>query len=186
MSGQRKVLFLTNSEYGQANVVLAVTYELLLQNEVEVHIVSWPALAPRVTELNGRLLGSASTTNPGQVTFHTIPGNGMFDAVLENFGRTRDNMPHKPGYAGTAFFRTLAAEMLAPWLPDQHLQLVDWFEDLVRKLDAALIVLDPLLAPAHDMARKLHWSHAILSPCSLMAPLIPNQPWLAGFWKYPG
>ncbi len=41
-STPRKFLFFTNSEYGQANIVLSVAHELCLRPNVEVHIASFP------------------------------------------------------------------------------------------------------------------------------------------------
>ena len=40
MSERKSILFLTNHEFGQSNAVLAVAYELLIQNELDVHIAS--------------------------------------------------------------------------------------------------------------------------------------------------
>jgi UDP:flavonoid glycosyltransferase YjiC (YdhE family) len=48
---QKKVMFLTASEYGESNVVLAVAYELLLRQKYEVHIASFSPLESRVRRL---------------------------------------------------------------------------------------------------------------------------------------
>ena len=44
MAERQNILLLTNSEYGQSNVIVAVAYELLLQGEFDVHIASVLAL----------------------------------------------------------------------------------------------------------------------------------------------
>lgn len=41
---QQRILFFTSSEYGQANVILAVSYELLILQKYEVHIASFAPL----------------------------------------------------------------------------------------------------------------------------------------------
>ena len=46
------VLFLTNSELGQASVCLAVAHELLLQPSYTVHIASFAPLRDAVSELS--------------------------------------------------------------------------------------------------------------------------------------
>jgi len=44
VTDRKKIIFLTSSEYGQANVVLAVAYELLLRQEHDIHIASFAPL----------------------------------------------------------------------------------------------------------------------------------------------
>lgn len=191
---RKTVLFLTNSERGQANVVLAVAYELLLRDEVDVHIASWTPLEARVAELNKRYQFSAATPtkpgttaacrSPGRITFHTCPFLPLLATITANTCYTVADMPHKPGYdagySGTAHFRDFVPAILAPWNPPEYLEIVEWSGALATKLATALVVVDPLLGPAHDMVRKMHLSHLVLSPCSLAAGLMALKPWLAG------
>lgn len=182
MSSRQSVLFLTNCEFGQSNVVLAVVYELLKKGEVDVHIASWTDLKPRVYQLHRQVFGLDETT---RLTFHAIPGLGMFDSAFKNFNQPRDTLPHKPGFAGAMRLRELAPQMLAPWNKEEHIAMVDWFKELATTLQPAIVIIDPFLSPAHDMVRGSSWKYAVLSPCSLVAGLVPVEPWLAGFWKYP-
>jgi hypothetical protein len=90
-SEQKRVLFLTASEYGEANVVLAVAYELLLRQKYEVHIGSFSPLQSRVEELNSL----AAIPNPA--VFHTVAGpsiNEILTARDDFFG------PYPPGIRG--------------------------------------------------------------------------------------
>jgi hypothetical protein len=128
---------------------------------------------------------SKAESGKSQIKFHPIPGLGMMDASCKNYNVSKDSIPHKPGYAGGARLRELAPQVLACWTPKEHLATVDWFEDLAMTLKPALVVVDPFLSAAHDMVRKANWKYAVLSPCSLAAALIPEQPYLAAFWKYP-
>ncbi|KAF2669953.1 hypothetical protein BT63DRAFT_226380 [Microthyrium microscopicum] len=185
MSSGQSVLFLTNCEFGQSNVVLAVIYELLRKGEFDVHVASWAALETRVLDLSGRLSESGKVNGTSNITFHTIPGLDMFDAIQKNFNQGRDTLPHKPGYAGTTRLKELAPQMLAPWNQEEHISMVDWFKALATALQPAVIVVDPLLSSAHDMCRTTSWKYTILSPCSLASGLIPAEQWLAGIWKYP-
>lgn len=179
------VLFLTNCEFGQSNVVLAVISELLRKDVVDVHIASWAALEPRVVHLRRQFCGSVESKETERITFHTIPGTGMLDSVLKNFNQRRDTLPHKPGYAGATRLRELAPQMLAPWNPEEHIRMVTWFKELATTLQPAVLILDPILSPAHDMVRGSSWKYVILSPCSLASGLYLTEPWLAFFWKYP-
>ncbi|KAL2064290.1 hypothetical protein VTL71DRAFT_4784 [Oculimacula yallundae] len=185
MSSGRSVLFLTNCELGQSNVILAVAYELLKKGDLDVHIASWTALEPRVLRLSRQLFGPEAENETKRITFHSIPGLSMFDSAMKNFGQGRHTLQHKPGYAGTKHVREMTPQMLAAWTPEEHIRLVDWFKDLATTLKPTIVVLDPILSPAHDMIRGSNWKYAVLSPISLVSSLSLVEPWLAGFWKYP-
>ncbi len=38
---RKKIMLLTSSEFGQANAIIAVAYELLLRQEQDVHLASF-------------------------------------------------------------------------------------------------------------------------------------------------
>lgn len=113
MAHRKPILFLTNSSYGQANLVLAVIHQLLQKNELDVHVASWAPLESRLLELGFRISHPDRASTTCQVTYHVIPGLGMMDAVAMNFSATHDSLPHAPGYAGMARFRQLVLQMLA-------------------------------------------------------------------------
>lgn len=79
----KKLLFLTSSDYGQANVVLATTYALFaLEALVEIHVGSEHALEPeikQVMKLAEETLGISTT--PSKIHFHGIKGDSQFTAV---------------------------------------------------------------------------------------------------------
>ena len=108
MCNFEKVLFPTNCEHGQSNVVLAMAHQLLEGHDVDVHFASWVPLDPRLWNIFDEV------PKMGQITFHLIPGLKMFDAVLKNFNPTRDSLSHAPGYAGATCLRELMPQMLAP------------------------------------------------------------------------
>jgi hypothetical protein len=187
MSKRKSILFLTNSDYGQSNVVLAVAYELLQLNELDVHIASWSPLESRAVALSERVQAENAGVTIHPITFHTFPLYSMFDSWLRNTRNgAKADLPHPPGLNGTARLKALAPQVLAAWEPKEHIALYDRCGELTAKIKPSLVVLDPFLAPAFDTCKKLKLKHAILSPCTLASGIIPEQPWLAGFWKYPG
>src|SRR5271155_4811604 len=100
-----KILFFTNSEFGQANVFLAVAQELLSRGNIFVHISSFSPLAARIEELrNG---GFGPYPNTSKLTWHFLSRIGMPEARLAKFGIP--SIDHKPGarYA-PAVYETLA------------------------------------------------------------------------------
>jgi hypothetical protein len=185
MTKRKAVLFITDCEYGQSNVVLAVAYDLLLRNKVDVHIASWVALKPRILQLQDRIRQENPTKTFSPITFHNLPGLSMFESWLNETGYTKSRMCHAPGTKGAAHFRTLISGLLHAWNPDDYIALYDWCADFAVTLDPAVIVLDPFVPAAHDMCRTVPRNYVVLSPCTLAAGIIPEQPQLAGFWKYP-
>jgi hypothetical protein len=186
MPERKAVLFFTNSDFGQVNVVLAVAYELLRQNKLDIHIASWPLLEPRLESLFQKVQNENPSQSISPIKFHNLSLFPGFNAWLKNRkGRKKADVPHPPGRHGADRIAQLTVKALATWEPEQHLSLFEWSADLTRHLDPALVVLDPFLIPIHDMARNLKRKYAVLSPCTLADGLIPEQPWLAAFWKYP-
>jgi hypothetical protein len=184
MLNRKTVLFMTNEEFGQTNVVLAVVYELLRQNQLDIHIASWAALEPRVAALSEKVGREMPDITLQPVQFHTLPFSPMF-SMWEKNGGSMASIPHPPGRKGMARLQPLVAELFGVWGPKEYVELCEACENLAKKLQPGLIILDPVFPPAHDMCRKLNWNHAVLTPCTLASGLIPGQPWLAGIWKYP-
>jgi hypothetical protein len=78
MNKLKKILLLTSSEYGQANVVLAVAYEMLLRQQHEIHIASFAPLKGRVESLNELFQDKCVPA-----TFHTVFGPSALEALIE-------------------------------------------------------------------------------------------------------
>jgi hypothetical protein len=186
MSDRKSVLFFTNSDFGQVNVVLAVVYELLRQNQLNIHIASWLNLKERLDSLTNTVQDENLSQNIPAIQFHDLASFPKFGEFLEkNKGRRKADVPHPPGRLGAERIELLKTKSLAVWDKDQYLSLFDWAAELTKKLDPGLVVLDPFLIPIHDMARYWKIKYAVLSPCTLADGLIPIQPLFASLWKYP-
>jgi hypothetical protein len=79
----RKILFVTNAESGQANTTLAMALEAITRPHVEVHVASFPALKRRVERLSPEL------------NFHPLDGEAMFK-MMAGRGLPEEKMPHPP------------------------------------------------------------------------------------------
>ena len=84
------VLFVTNSESGQANIILALVAELLSRPNTEIHVASFVALEKRVAALHDNVQPSSST-----LTFHTIHGVDM-NTALRQRGIRDEDLVHLP------------------------------------------------------------------------------------------
>ncbi|KAL7940478.1 hypothetical protein V8C42DRAFT_337455 [Trichoderma barbatum] len=186
MSERPAVLFFAISDFGYVNVVLATTYELLRQNQVDIHIASFPPLQPRLDSLIQKVKDENPSRSISPLKFHNLasfPGFGTW--VAQNKDRKKADVPHPAGRHGARQVELLTLKALAIMEPEQYLSLFNWSTDLTKQLKPALVVVDPILVPVHDMARTLKQKYAVLHPWSLADGLIPQQPWFAAYWKYP-
>ncbi|KAI1261793.1 UDP-Glycosyltransferase/glycogen phosphorylase [Xylariaceae sp. FL1019] len=180
------VLFFTISDFGYVNVVLATIYELLRENKVDIHIASFPPVQTRLDSLIRKVKDESPRQPISPLTFHNLtefPGFGTWAAQGKD--KKKADVPHPPGRGGAGRVALLTLKALAIMEPEQYISLYDWSGDLTNKLDPALVVIDPILMPVHDMARTQGRQHATLHPWSIADGLIPQQSWWAYFWKYP-
>jgi hypothetical protein len=91
------ILFLTNSEYGEANVIIAVSYELLRRGNCDVHIASYSVLSKRIADLENGAFG-AIPKETTSITLHPFTGLSMHEVRREKFGI--NDIHHKPGLKG--------------------------------------------------------------------------------------
>lgn len=141
------ILFLTNSELGQASVVLAVAHELVSQSTSDVHVASFPALKQHADALN--------------VPFHALPGRSMKEALADS------GLPylpqHAPGSHGAVeSYRNGLQRVVAPWEPEDYAPIYRACLDLINKLSPDLVVVgmyhQALLISAINLCRTAVWS----------------------------
>lgn len=200
--GSRKpILFFTNSEHGQANVILAVAYEFLLRDEFDIHIASYPALAPRVEHLN-ELLKSRKREESGlneskqvnghgeevetadlihTATYQTIHAMSMVDVAGDN----QALLPHPPGImAAVKSYRTLM-EVFYGYEQSEYMVGFNSCSDIIKNVNPTAIISDSSMFWAIEAARMLKRECAILSPLSFKDMVGHLQPNMAVWWKYP-
>jgi hypothetical protein len=178
-SEQKKVLFLTASEYGESNVVLAVAYELLLRQKYEVHIASFSPLESRVKEISSLAASAASS----QAVFHTVAGpsiDELLNAREDFFG------PYPPGIRGAldSFRITIPVVVTARDGPG-YLASYESCLDIIRKVEPDLLVVGSLMNQGHDACQTLQRKYVILSPNTFREILGKQQPMLFQFLGYP-
>lgn len=183
-----RVLFLTNSELGQASLCLAVAHELLHQPTYNVHIASFEPLRNAVSQLNIRAAAFLSPTcqSISTATFHVISGLSMRQALEQrcSFNPAHAFQLHGLGYdAAIQAYRDVLVRALAPWTGEEYMTVYRGCEEVVDGVDPALIVVDPLFTQAVDACRQLKKKYVVLSPNTFKEHVA--QPWLANLWKYP-
>jgi hypothetical protein len=94
---RRTILFLTNSEYGEANVIIAVSHELLTRGNCDIHIASYSILSKRIADLENGAFG-AIPKETTSITLHPFTGLSMHEVRRKKFGI--NDIHHKPGLKG--------------------------------------------------------------------------------------
>lgn len=179
MAQRKKVLFFTNSEYGQANVMLSVIHELVFRDELEVHIASFSPLQPRISQLQERAK-EAGHTSP--FVFHEIPLPPMINIATAN-GTT--SLIHPPGVGGAIQSFKSIPEILIPWTGTQCVEGTKYCMVLLRSLNPAIAIVDPICNIALDACNALSWNTAVLNPTLLKDIVLKAQPTWTRLLKFP-
>jgi hypothetical protein len=98
MSSRPSVLFLTNPENRQSNVVLTVAYELLKPNNLNIHVACWPPLETPLAKLPAQVAAENPSFKIKPITFHRMPFKSIHTSYETNFNTTLANASHKPGW----------------------------------------------------------------------------------------
>ncbi|PYI11085.1 UDP-glucoronosyl and UDP-glucosyl transferase family protein [Aspergillus sclerotiicarbonarius CBS 121057] len=176
-----KILMLTNSELGQATVCLSVAHEFLLRG-YDVHVASFSTLRGQVDEMNARA-GVLSDEAVAAATFHPVHGLPMMEAYMQRC--SADGLPmHPPGFYGALdAFRSKFAQLVGCWGGPEYLRAYESIVAIIKKIQPAIITVDPLFGQAVDACRTLGREFIILSPNTFRDHVF--QPWLATLWKFP-
>ena len=152
---QSSVLFLTNKEHGQSNVVLAVMYELLLSGEVDhIHVASFESFRGRVSEMR-ELAGNAKLKPEGgrktSVTFHALPGLSMHEQM-----KFAQNPPsHRPGFRGAIAQYNRMTQGMGSWDAEVYLGIYGACRDILETVNAGVVVVGHLFSPGMDACNIL-------------------------------
>jgi len=165
---RKKILFLTSSEYGQASVVLAVAYELLLRQTYDIHIASFAPLEGRVNDLNNLIPRNATPA-----VFHTIAGPSS-SQVLEEKGLFLG--PFSPGMNGALqTYRVTLPALATAWDISQYLLGYESCLKILQNVDPDLTVIEPLMDQGHEACNSLSGQCVILSPNTFQEILRKKQ-----------
>ena len=184
------LLFVTNSESGQANTILAMALEALTRPHVEVHIASFPALKRLVEKLDLRL------------NFHPLDGKSMAEAGLAR-GFSVGDLAHPP------LCKSLVVDSRALWLGHAswdgecgcrfpsgvrdisddaalaYMRIYQSIMELIKELNPGVVAVDNFFNPGLDACLTANRKFVMTSPNTPLDITRVRQPWLKGFWYYP-
>ena len=203
----KRVLFLTNSEYGQAQTQLSVAYELLSHPDIEVHVASFEELGPRIPALNQLFHSQISRSTAGlsqrdkQIHFHLIDHPSLAKVLLSKNATTISYMSHPPGFWGALTSYPKSVIFLLGWEPEEYVAIARRCEDLIGEIGPDAVVVDSLFSQGTDACRRVYGGggggkdvkpggrrnkpYAILNPLNFSNLLADLQPGKAVWWKFP-
>ncbi|KAJ8068866.1 hypothetical protein OCU04_002550 [Sclerotinia nivalis] len=177
------VLFLTNSEHGLANVLLATSHALLVEhNDFDIHFVSFEKLKNDITTISQ--FAAENSGSERAITFHDLKGPS-FEKALKDNGIGVDQAINAPGLTGLGKFCSNMQHWLIPWTAPDYLGLYKEISGILETVDPIVVAVDPLFGPGIDAVRAQGRNHAIISPNSLKDNFVQFQPRVAALWKYP-
>ncbi|KAJ0383090.1 hypothetical protein COL922a_011212 [Colletotrichum nupharicola] len=174
MSQKRKVLMLTNSEYGQANIFLATCYALMgTAPGVEIHLASF---AP---------IRTAPVSKLSPINFYEIHGTNYFKALLSPEVGGRRLLEIAPSFRTIPTVLRIIARAAMPYTGPEMVENCNEIRRIIEQVEPYLTLVDNMFTPGLTMARHMGIKWMILSPNTLKDLALPLQLKAAFFWKYP-
>ncbi|KAG8214161.1 hypothetical protein J3R82DRAFT_10936 [Butyriboletus roseoflavus] len=181
------VLIFTYSEYGQANVTLATSYELALAG-VNVYIASFSPLRTRVSrlqELVDRHASCSRSNSTGSVNFREFKGIASWNEALMKHGMRTADLAHSHGVSGALESYSKINLILYPWSQEEFVAAVESCKEIITAIKPNVVVIDNMFHIAQDACKLADQKFINISPNSTKDIVVMMQPYLAGFWKYP-
>jgi hypothetical protein len=185
-----RILFVTNSEHGQANAVFAIAHELLIRGDVDVHLASFADLAPRIDQVNSRAKHAAPDTATS-LHVHWLSAESMYQKYLTrpdingSHETAVASLLHEPGFRGVWRGYGVVSDVLLCWTADEYMAVIDDVKRLQKELEPDQIVVDSGLAQGIEGAILAGAEWMMLSPNSFKDLAGPYQPNGAALWKLP-
>lgn len=182
MATPTKVLFLANSEHGQTNIILAITHELLVRGDVDIHIASFPALEKRVDKLLNDNAASYNDSFRSRIHFHPIRGPSNTDVFIRTGKR---GAFHPPGYSGSVLGFQSLCEDIWGWTEDEYVDIYQCCMEIIKSVQPSVIAADFFFLQGRDAAYNAGYTAILINTTSLTHIVLGLQPHSAALWKYP-
>lgn len=184
----KRVLLITNSEHGQANVFLATSYALLTlpDEDVQVHFASFPSIQKSVLATSDHALRDSPQARP--LVFHEVAGLSMVDAWSRpEVASERQRLAIVDVVSLFYAIRRMMVllKVMLPWTGPEFVEIMKSVMDIVEDVRPDVIAVDPAFSPALTALRYTGTKFMVLSPNTIKDFVMPLQPNGEALWKYP-
>ncbi|KAF5615976.1 UDP-glycosyltransferase 84B2 [Fusarium sp. NRRL 25303] len=187
MDGLKRILLFTNSDFGQANVVLATAHELgLACQDVEIHIASFRDLRSGVDDASRFMQTTAAQQKkkiPRPFVFHEIEGTSWGPATKRPETAIFETLELTPGLVNSAKGVAILPAVMIPWSPKEFLDIYKETERVFDEVKPDLIIIEPLFTQGLTFCHHQGVSWMVLSPNTIKEFAVPVQPKLAALLK---
>ncbi|KAJ0331454.1 hypothetical protein COL922a_011919 [Colletotrichum nupharicola] len=183
---KKRIIFLTNSDYGQANVVLSVAHALVHKSQdVEVHIASQARLKGPTSRLVKQLTADLGSAAVDAVKFHEVAGLSHFDSVDRPGNPTMETWLVNPNFSNVTRNMLNIAGLALPWSPEEFVEIYRDLERIWNDVKPDVTVSEAFFAPALTFCNRIKMNWIVLAPNTIKDFAMPLQPKMAMLWKYP-
>lgn len=184
---RKKVLFLTNSEHGQANVLLAAGHAMLEQDpSVEIHFGSFAPIRSTVEAASAYALETCGHKTARPIVFHEVRGLTFIECMLKPEFPAWDWLTLSPGFWNTPrLLQIMVQGMFHPWTPPEYVEVLRSCLEILEEVKPDLVVLDNAFSPGVTAAYHLGFRFLLLAPNTIKDFAASVQPWGQAFWKFP-
>ncbi|KAF4430517.1 UDP-glycosyltransferase 84B2 [Fusarium acutatum] len=187
MEGLKRILLFTNSDLGQANVVLATAHELgLACQDVEIHIASFQDLRGGVDDASRFMQVTAAQKKknlPRPFVFHEIEGTSWGPATKRPETAIFETLELTPGLVNSAKGVAILPAVMIPWSPREFLDIYKETERVFDEVKPDLTVVEPLFTQGLTFCHHQGARWIVLSPNTIKEFAVPVQPKLAALWN---
>ncbi|KAL0575337.1 hypothetical protein V5O48_006639 [Marasmius crinis-equi] len=185
-----KILVFAYSDYGQANPMLSIVYELaLMRPEVELHVASFTPLDTRLPDFQAlldrdRKRRAHPTHNIKDIVFHHCKGVTNMQAFgLYNGGMHA--MTHPSGIRGCFKATENLDYLAAPLEAEGYLESFFQCREMITTMNPDIVIVDSLFKPAIDACRESTQLFVVLSTMSYKECTTADQPVLSLLTRFP-
>ncbi|EJT78670.1 hypothetical protein GGTG_03769 [Gaeumannomyces tritici R3-111a-1] len=181
----KKILFLSNAEFGELTVVLATCDALMhAAPAVQLHVATYGGQPERAVAATSDY---ARRTSPAAapIVFHQVSGPSYVDEIFRRFGSIPPSFGLPPSFWNTLKFIGDMPYALLPWGPDEFVVSLDSCLRIIDEVKPDLIGVNSLFAPGLTAARHVGAHFIVLAPGSIKDYALSKQPRGGAFWKYP-
>ncbi|EXK82796.1 hypothetical protein FOQG_12910 [Fusarium oxysporum f. sp. raphani 54005] len=177
MEGLKRLLLFTNSDFGQANVVLATAHELgIACEDVEIHIASFQGLRSGVDDASRFMQTTAAQQKkktPRPFVFHKIKGTSWGPATKRPETAIFETLELTPGVVNSAKGVAILPAVMIPWSPREFLDMYKETERVFDEVNPDLTIVEPLFTQRRIRLKSLQFRACSALPYPIPWSLIP-------------
>ncbi|KAH0423206.1 udp-glucoronosyl and udp-glucosyl transferase family protein [Colletotrichum camelliae] len=186
--GKRKILILSDCDFGQANVVLSTVYALVRADpDVEIHVASQAGMQGQLSLIIKQVSNDLGSAAAESIKAHSLVGLSHWQAMEKPGNPNLDSWACDPTIPNMVSMLSVLPGITLPWSAEEFVEIYRDVERVWNEVQPDVTVVENFFAPAltfcHNVRPKIPW--IVLAPNTIKEFALSAQPGLPGLWKYP-